>query len=402
MSIGNSNIRLGIYLGRHASFAGGIGVYASSLIDSYLQLLAESKLELAALIVYGDSSLLSAHAREAFARGRVGDQLACELKLCELVRPQSRLLGYFIDQLVLPGKFEEDRLFILHSFANLAFLMTPFFQVVTIHDLYQGWPVQDELQPLSALQRLKIGARAMFYRTVFRLQAKRVFLVLTDARQTALEVMKFLPLRKKATVEVVPLGLDAVFAQAQDQCEALAARGVGSQLTAGYVLLTYSEDPRKNTTRALAAWKALPADLRAKGLVILGAHQKQDEIKAVLGETFDKSVHCLPHLPRHELPRYLVSAGALLVPTLAEGFGFPALEAVAMQTPVVTSRLECLEQFAANNVYFVDARDVQSIKLALGAALNSERPVGQEVLHVRTMPEVAGETLEAIFSVYLN
>lgn len=90
------------------------------------------------------------------------------------------------------------------------------------------------------------------------------------------------------------------------------------------------------------------------------------------------------------------------MPTLAEGFGFPALEAVAMQTPVVTSRLECLEQFAANNVYFVDARDVQSIKLALGAALNSERPVGQEVLHVRTMPEVAGETLEAIFSVYLN
>ena len=90
------------------------------------------------------------------------------------------------------------------------------------------------------------------------------------------------------------------------------------------------------------------------------------------------------------------------MPTLAEGFGYPALEAVAMRTPVVTGRLECLEPFAANNVYFVEAKEVQSIKLALGAALNSGRPVGQEVLSVRTMQEVASETLEAIFAVYLN
>ena len=52
-------------------------------------------------------------------------------------------------------------------------------------------------------------------------------------------------------------------------------------------------------------------------------------------------------LPRRDLERELTSATALIVPSLFEGFGLPAVEALASGTPLVATRAGALAEVVA-------------------------------------------------------
>lgn len=73
----------------------------------------------------------------------------------------------------------------------------------------------------------------------------------------------------------------------------------------------------------------------------------------------------LPYQDRPTLLRMIADARALLFPSLAEGFGLPVVEAMALGTPVVTSRGGALEEVAGSAALLVDARDVGSIARAI-------------------------------------
>lgn len=72
-----------------------------------------------------------------------------------------------------------------------------------------------------------------------------------------------------------------------------------------------------------------------------------------------------------DLPALIKSSRAFVLPSLYEGFGIPAVEAQAVGTPVVVSKVSSLpEVVGESGIYIEDPNSVESIKMALEEALS--------------------------------
>jgi glycosyltransferase involved in cell wall biosynthesis len=80
-------------------------------------------------------------------------------------------------------------------------------------------------------------------------------------------------------------------------------------------------------------------------------------------------IRMLGCVPRADLPALYRMADAFLCVSWHEGFGFPALEAMACGTPVVSSMTGAMDQTLRNAAMAADADDVKSIAGALEAVL---------------------------------
>ena len=72
-------------------------------------------------------------------------------------------------------------------------------------------------------------------------------------------------------------------------------------------------------------------------------------------------------MPAEELPRWYQAATVFAYPSAYEGFGLPALEAMACGTPVVTSNVSSLPEVVGDAGLLVDPGD----DIALAGALRS-------------------------------
>jgi alpha-1,3-rhamnosyl/mannosyltransferase len=120
---------------------------------------------------------------------------------------------------------------------------------------------------------------------------------------------------------------------------------------------------RKNLELVLRALSeaADASVLRKARLAISGAtaaqfpHQ-QERIKE-LG--LENRVEWLGKVPSDQMPSLIGSADLVVYPSLHEGFGFPALEAMAAGTPVLASNAACLPEVLGDGALMVDPADLQ-------------------------------------------
>ena len=147
-------------------------------------------------------------------------------------------------------------------------------------------------------------------------------------------------------VAVVPLAADAAFSPGAFAAPPESLRGVP------YLLYVGAVEPRKNTERLAEAWRrAFP-----RGGVRL----------AFVAPHAPDGVIALPALDRSALVDCYRGAIALAFPSLYEGFGLPALEAMACGTPVVASRRASLPEVCGEAALYIDdPEDVEEIARAL-------------------------------------
>ena len=124
-------------------------------------------------------------------------------------------------------------------------------------------------------------------------------------------------------------------------------------------LVCGSVDERKNVARLIEAYRASGVSRR---LIIVGPPGRP-ALERMIAAT--PNVQRLPYLDRQNLIRLIGSARALLMPSLAEGFGLPIAEAMALDTPVLTSRGGATEETAGDAALLVDPLDVRAIASAI-------------------------------------
>jgi len=128
----------------------------------------------------------------------------------------------------------------------------------------------------------------------------------------------------------------------------------------GYFVFFGSLEPKKNIGRLIEAFLASSS---SRKLVIVGAMGwKNDKELRFLQHGIDtgRIIHT-EYLPRYLLTSLLINARGLLFPSLAEGFGLPALEALVCGTPVICSSEGGLPEVVGDAAMIVDAYDTNSI-----------------------------------------
>ena len=139
---------------------------------------------------------------------------------------------------------------------------------------------------------------------------------------------------------------------------------VGRLRPGGYFLHAGTVEPRKNLARLIAAYRASGI---TTPLVIAGPDgwQAADQLlpaKGLLREGIPvaqgaASVLRVPWLDRRTLVSLIRGAKAVLLPSLAEGFGLPVAEAMALGAPTMTSCGGATEEVAGGAALLVDPLD---------------------------------------------
>jgi glycosyltransferase involved in cell wall biosynthesis len=135
-----------------------------------------------------------------------------------------------------------------------------------------------------------------------------------------------------------------------------------------FLLAIGTIEPRKNHARLVAAFAVARREVPDLQLVLVGAAGAASpdvaETIARLGLR-DNEVVVTGFVDDGTRAALLRDAVALAYPSLDEGFGFPLLEAMASNTPIVASHAGAIPEIAGDAALLVNATDVDAIAAAL-------------------------------------
>jgi glycosyltransferase involved in cell wall biosynthesis len=160
-------------------------------------------------------------------------------------------------------------------------------------------------------------------------------------------------------VRVVPNGIDDRFGEPPG----------AAPVEGPYILFVGTPEPRKNLPRLLEAVASLASEGRPERLVLVGA----DGWGGVELPAGDRVVQ-LGRVPDDTLRDAIAHARCVAYPSLWEGFGLVAGEALAASTPVVCSDIPALREIAGDDAEYCDPVSIDSIADALRRALDGPRP----------------------------
>jgi glycosyltransferase involved in cell wall biosynthesis len=161
---------------------------------------------------------------------------------------------------------------------------------------------------------------------------------------------------------------------------ALASLGLVSE---AYVLCVGTLEPRKNLTTLFLAYGGLPAALRQRyPLVVAGMSGWNTEALLKSAEDLIRrgELRLLGYVADALIPSLYAGAAAFCYPSRYEGFGLPALEAMASGVPVITSNQTSLPEVVGDAGLMLDPDDVDSLREQL-----------QRLLEDRVFAEMLGQ-----------
>lgn len=240
-------------------------------------------------------------------------------------------------------------------------------QIVTVHDMF----------PYSFPQHHQRSFRS-WYKVMHRGLVFRGARFAAVSLYTRDEITRYLRVPAEE-IFLVPNGVGTRF-QTIDRAvarESVARLGIRGR----FVLALGTASARKNFTRLADSWRLVRRRFPDVELVLAGSagnsrifdHSQPDE-RLTPGD----GVRRVGHVSDADLPAIYGAAEALVMPSLAEGFGLPPLEALACGTPIVVSANSALvEMFAPVGAVLVDPYSIESIAGGVICALDAAQAVGQ-------------------------
>lgn len=235
--------------------------------------------------------------------------------------------------------------------------------VVTIHDLAifttpEAKPALKTLLSERLLLRAAIG------------KAKRILAV---SQSTKNDLVKLFAVADSKVV-VTPLGYDQKLYQSKPSGDQAVLDHY--QLQPGYLLFIGTLEPRKNIEGILQSYAKLPTSLQTHHKLVIGGKKGwyyESIFQTVETLGLAESVQFLGRVPDEHLPALYRQAKIFLFPSFYEGFGLPALEALACGTPVISSKTSSLPEVVGTAGALIDPRDTDALKEAIATLLSDNK-----------------------------
>ena len=332
----------------------GVGNYAKNLIDALTHLPGHS-MQLFLLAQDDDAEM-------DFAQSANVTMLWVRARWFRILP-----LRFVLEQCVLPFLLLRYRIDVLHSL-HYAFPLFSFRakRVVTFHDM-------TFLTMPEVHERIKVLYFRFFMRASARIPEGMIFISRSALADFTAQLG---PPRGDAFV--IPHGKGSGFypGLSLDRLESIRAQyGIACR----YLLYVGTIEPRKNLARLVRAFHAIAAGDSEIQLVLAG---KMGWMAAELNREIEllqlgSRVVFTGFIPEEEKPILIAGCVLFLYPSLYEGFGLPALEAIACGTPTVTSNLSSLPEVVGDAALLVDPYDPAAIASAMqellaNAALREE------------------------------
>lgn len=252
-------------------------------------------------------------------------------------------------------------------------------RVLTVHDMV----LLDRPQDFDGLKRRLLPGP-------YRASLVQADLLVSVSRATRSRLHSLVPAAAGSSV-VVPLATSSSLLQAQPRpVAALAGRR--------FAMVVGDSSPRKNLGAVVDAWARV---LVAHPDAVLAVAGPPSWGRSEQGASYDRLVATgalvpLGRIADDELRWCYENAAVVCCPSLAEGFGLPAAEALDLGAPVLVSDDAALQEVAAGRaLQVVPAHDHDAWARALIDVLGRPRRLPTPPARVRSWDDVADDTVEA-------
>jgi glycosyltransferase involved in cell wall biosynthesis len=266
--------------------------------------------------------------------------------------------------------------------------------VVTIHDLILfRYPTRRA----STLSAPAYFLKTTVYHWVIKRAIKNSRILIAVSQHTKKDVLKNFKINPDKVV-VTYEGVDAVEKPLLDKPETVLKK---YGIMRPYILYVGNAYPHKNLDRLILAFKEVSKKHSSLQLILAG---KEDYFYKRLEKfvaTSNVSGVIFPgHIAEDHLPVLYREAKLYVFPSLYEGFGLPPLEAMARNTPIVSSNASCLPEILGNAAYFFDPRGISETADAIEKVLTDNElrkkliSAGREQIKKYGWEKMAKETFE--------
>ena len=252
----------------------------------------------------------------------------------------------------LPVRSWSDHLDVMHTtYAAPVWSRCPV--VLTVHDIcytsHPEWFSARDLRVLSATVPWSI---------------RRAARVITVSDLCRTEIIERYRVPEEKVVRVYNAAGPA--AQTLSEAEARAeVTAIGIDPSRPYVVAVGNLQPRKNLVRLIKAFAQLTAEGINSDLVIVGPEHFRSNLVREAATGLEARVRMTGYLTHRQLAACYECATVFAFPSLFEGFGIPALEAMAHGTPVVCARAGALPEVCGDAALYFDPLDMESIAATL-------------------------------------
>ena len=266
----------------------------------------------------------------------------------------SSRLGFFSEPMIFTIKayfklkelVSQGRVDIIHDNQSLGYglLMMKSSNVPVVATIHHPVLIDKDADLAQARSFRERWSRKKFYFSFAPMQSfvsKRVDKVITVSQHAAYEINRLFGVPKNM-IKVVYNGIDIDLFKRQDDTP---------KKPNSLIMVARTEDRKKGLLYLVQALKILLTQNRKVNLTIIDKFPDEDGYAPCLINEYDLdgTVTITGRVTREELVQYYSSSEIAIVPSLYEGFGFPAAEAMSCSVPVISTRAGALPEVIGND-----------------------------------------------------
>jgi glycosyltransferase involved in cell wall biosynthesis len=237
--------------------------------------------------------------------------------------------------------------------------------VIVIHDLTVFIPGISQTHKKSTKLKEKL---------FLRFAISRARAVVADSYSTKKDIEKFFNIPSEK-ISVIHLAAGKEFEPKKNK-DLLEEKLLKYKIKFPYILFVGTLEPRKNILGLLDAFKELVAQQETFGYKLVLAGKRgwyyEEIFKRIEDLRLREKVVITDYVLDEDLPYLYTGAECFIYPSFYEGFGLPALEALACGCPVITSDISSLPEVVGESALLVNPRDKKEIVSALNKILSDK------------------------------